>query len=87
MIEKNGVQYPELRRFILNLLPGKIEFKFDNLFGGNEILGNEMNRVLNDNWRIVWEDVKRSYEEAVEIILQDISNKILEKVPFGHYFL
>ncbi|KAF2900818.1 hypothetical protein ILUMI_05357 [Ignelater luminosus] len=45
VFQKQGVKYLEMAKAAVNLIPGKIEFKFDNLFEGDERLGNEMNRV------------------------------------------
>ncbi|KAF2881434.1 hypothetical protein ILUMI_24720 [Ignelater luminosus] len=86
-IQKKGTTYGDIKKVNLNFAPEKIEFRLDNLFGGNERLANEMNQVLNDNWKEVWEDTREGYEEALSLIFQDITNKIMKKVPFQNLIM
>jgi hypothetical protein len=35
--------------------PSSIVFHFDNLFNGDKLLGDEINRVVNENWKLLFE--------------------------------
>ncbi|KAF2900821.1 hypothetical protein ILUMI_05360 [Ignelater luminosus] len=82
LITKKNKGYIDCNDVTIKLDPQKIVFNFDNLFNGDERLGTEMNRLLNDNWKEIWEDVKHGYEDSLSIIIQDIGNKIIKKVPY-----
>lgn len=78
---KNGVNYLQVVDSKIHLNPKKVIFHFDNLFNGDKTLGDNINKVLNENWREVFEDVKPHYEEAFQKIAASIFNGLLDKVP------
>lgn len=40
-----------------------------------------MNKVLNDNWKEVYDDIGDQYATALETVFIDYANKIFSKVP------
>lgn len=70
----------------LSINPSLVTFNFDNLFDGDENLGNNINKVVNDNWKEVFGDVKSNYEEAFATIIQSLFNNLLGKVPIAELF-
>lgn len=85
--QKKGKTYLEVKTFGVKLNPGKVHFDFENLFNGDERLGNELSKVVNENWRAVFDDVKSGYEELISSIGKFYSNIIYTKVPFDDIFL
>ncbi|KAL3270740.1 hypothetical protein HHI36_021265 [Cryptolaemus montrouzieri] len=62
-------------------------YKFDNLFNGDKILGDNINNVLNENWREVYEEVAPGYGDVYSAAFMNIMNKIFSKVPLPELFL
>ncbi|KAF5284910.1 hypothetical protein FQA39_LY16865 [Lamprigera yunnana] len=83
---RNEKEYLEIKRFDVSLEPEKAEYNFRNLFNGDPTLGDTMNKILNDNWKDVLDDVKTGYEEALSIIFRRIANLIFKKVPLDEIF-
>ncbi|KAF2887161.1 hypothetical protein ILUMI_19012 [Ignelater luminosus] len=86
-LEKKGKVYMRVKKYIVTLDPGKVIFNFENLFNGDERLGKEMNNILNENWKDVFDDVKSGYEESFGIIFGDFANRVYSKIPFKDLFL
>lgn len=87
LIEKKGVKYVEIKSLKVHLNAEKVEFDFKNLFNGDPRLGPEMNRILNENWTEIFEDVKYAYGEAFGAIFKTIVNVIFKRVPYDDLFL
>lgn len=84
---KKGDKHLEITTNKVELKVDKVKFDFKNLFNGNPKLGPEMNRILNENWKEVFEDVKCAYEDALGAILKNVGNLIFRKVPYDDLFL
>ncbi|XP_074041048.1 protein takeout-like [Leptinotarsa decemlineata] len=84
---RNGEEYAKLANSSYDYKLRDVHYDFKNLFDGNEILSNEINKVLNDNWELVNEDLKQSILETLLVIHNDIFRKIYLKVPFRELFL
>ncbi|KAF5286931.1 hypothetical protein FQR65_LT12390 [Abscondita terminalis] len=86
MFTKKEQPHVQVKDFIIKLDPGKVEFDFKNLFNGDAKLGDEMNKLLNDNWSDVFVDVKSGYEDALSAIFKNIANLIFKKIPYNEIF-
>lgn len=63
-----------------SLDPEKIEFNFENLFNGDKTLGDNINKVLNENWALVWSEVRESYEKAIGFICTALGNDFFSTI-------
>ena len=61
-------------------------FYFDNLFGGNKELGDNVNSVINDNWKQVLDELNPVYNEIVEKVLTGMMEKVWMKVSLEELF-
>jgi hypothetical protein len=52
--------------------PEMVWVNFENLFNGNKQLGDNINRVLNDNWKELLEDVKQGCTEVFDTVLNHL---------------
>ncbi|KAB0792594.1 hypothetical protein PPYR_14553 [Photinus pyralis] len=86
-IEKKGLKYMEITDLNVHLNAEKVEFDFKNLFNGDPRLGPEMNKILNENWKEIFDDVKYAYDEALGAIFKTIANLIFKRVPFADLLL
>ncbi|XP_050316008.1 protein takeout-like [Anthonomus grandis grandis] len=86
-IEKKGKTYIKVTDFKVTMAPERVEFKFDNLFNGQKDLGDNINKVLNENNKEVFDDVRPGYEKSFGLIFKDLANRVLHKVPVNDIFL
>lgn len=71
----------------VSIVPKKMTFKFDNLFNGDQRLGDEINKVLNENWESLYNDVKPGYDESFALVFKDLANRVFNRVPFNEIFV
>ncbi|KAB0791249.1 hypothetical protein PPYR_03049 [Photinus pyralis] len=86
-VSRNGQQYFDVKSFDVKLAPGKVTYRFENLFNGNQELSNQIHTVLNENWREVFYDVKDGYEELIATVARAYANQLFSKIPVKNIFL
>ncbi|XP_069683135.1 protein takeout-like [Periplaneta americana] len=80
-IEKiNGVDHALLTSAIIHLDPKRMYIYLENLFNGNKHLDDEMNKILNENWKEVFDEITpqiiASFAEVFTEMLNDVSKQI-----------
>ena len=85
--ERKGKTFLKWVNYTVTLRPEIVQFNFANLFNGDNRLGDEINRVLNENWDAVFGDVRAGYEKSFGIIFQDLANRVFTRVPTKDIFL
>lgn len=72
--QPNGQTKIKLLTRNFSVKPNKIMFDFENLFNGDKALGDNINKVLNENWEQVWGDLQEGYEKAIARICEMLTN-------------
>jgi hypothetical protein len=85
--ERKGRTFLKFVNYTVTLRPDKVQFHFANLFNGDDRLGDEINRVMNDNWDVVFTDVREGYEKSFGLIFKDLANRVFTRVPLKDIFL
>ncbi|KAL3271593.1 hypothetical protein HHI36_022068 [Cryptolaemus montrouzieri] len=62
------------------------EYNFENLFDGNKQLGDNINAVLNDNWREIFLELREGYGAVVAEATANLSNKLFESTSIQNMF-
>uniref|UniRef100_A0A1B6IS95 Protein takeout-like n=1 Tax=Homalodisca liturata TaxID=320908 RepID=A0A1B6IS95_9HEMI len=65
----------------------RVYYDLENLFGGNKQLGNNMNEVLNDNWKQVFEEMKTPVQTALGLAFRTIADNVARKIAFNDIFV
>jgi len=86
-VERKGKTYMRAVDFTTQMDPDRVTFQFDNLFDGDKQLGDNINKVLNENGLEVFNDVKPGYEKGFALIFKGMANRILPKVAVKDIFL
>ncbi|KAH0809714.1 hypothetical protein GEV33_013075 [Tenebrio molitor] len=73
-VKKKGKKYMKFVSGKGTFKPSSIVFHFDNLFNGDMLLGDEINRVVNENWKLLFEDIEDTFLDAMTKILINILN-------------
>jgi hypothetical protein len=87
LTEKNGQSYINLKDITLKATRmGRLVLKLENLFQGNKEISDNLNVFLNENWELLFEELRPAFEEAIGLILKDVASKVLQKIPKDEIF-
>lgn len=85
-VEKNGKIYLEVEKSKFSYDVTGANVNFSNLFNGDKALGDNMNAFLNENWRILLDELKKPIELSFSEVFKNLMNKIFEKNPYEDFF-
>lgn len=84
--QKNGETYLRIKKYVVTFNPSRVSLRFENLFDGDNILGEQMNRFINENSDVLFKELQAPYEETFGLVFTKISNDIFSRVPFNKIF-
>ncbi|XP_014483186.1 PREDICTED: protein takeout-like [Dinoponera quadriceps] len=80
--ERDGETYLKIKKFIFHINDiNDLKGYFENLFGKDYSLGEEMNRLLNENSKMIFNEIKPALEEVFKQVITGIGVKIYSNVP------
>ncbi|XP_050316088.1 protein takeout-like [Anthonomus grandis grandis] len=85
--QKDGKTYWVPKDYSLKMYPNHATYKFDNLFDGNKLLGDNINELINKEWMTIFEDVGQGYAAAYAKIFLSYAKKIFGKAPINEIFM
>ena len=65
---------------------GLVTMHFDNLFNGDKALGDNINKVLNENWKEVYAEVQADYQDLLTGVMMQLLNRFFDKVSLEELF-
>ncbi|KAJ3650898.1 hypothetical protein Zmor_016973 [Zophobas morio] len=84
-VVKNNKTYFKTVKSELDSSAQRWYFQFDNLFNGIKELGDNINLVMNDNWKEIADELQPEYNEIVRQILKGIFAKIWSKTSLEKF--
>ncbi|KAL3277272.1 hypothetical protein HHI36_012622 [Cryptolaemus montrouzieri] len=87
IIDKHGEKYYKPVFEPLDYHLEKVDFQIHNLFGENKVLGDEVNRFLNNNWDILMIEFGPEIAQIISKIITDIFDNLAAVVPVKYVFL
>lgn len=81
VLEKKGKTHVKLDELNVELKPETAKFHFDNLFDGDEQLGDRMNKLINDSWKDLYDEVKDGYNGMLAALVKNVADTVFNKVP------
>lgn len=79
--EKEGETYIEVKSFKLKLKPKRVRFLFENIFRGDKVLSETINKFMDENWEVVANALLPDYELLLGERFKVVSNRIFNNVP------
>lgn len=76
-----------MKSSVLDFEPQRSWFKLDNLFNGDPVLGEQMSRFLDENWKEVGKDLNPALSDTVNAVITHILKVFITKVPFDELFI
>lgn len=86
VVNRDGQEFLDVEDIKWTIDAGHCSIYFNNLFGGDKILGDTTNRFLNANWREALKTYKYLPEEAFGVLFKDLTNKVLKHFPYKEIF-
>lgn len=64
-----------------------MHINFTNLFNGNEQLGNNMNKFMNENWKEILDDLKGTIVDGFGNVFSTIINHVFSNFAYNEMFI
>ncbi|XP_014272244.1 protein takeout [Halyomorpha halys] len=87
LVKKNGKEYMTFTKSKLDFKNGRTYFDLKNLFNGDQFLGNNMNRFLNENWKEVTKELGPAVGQAFSDLFRNLLTNVAAQVPFNEIYL
>lgn len=88
LVEKDGVEYAIIQdNDSLDYKIGKAYFKLENLFNGNQQMGDNVNNFLNENEQDIIKELGGAIEAAITSVAKRVGGGILANIPYEELFL
>ncbi|XP_032683496.1 protein takeout-like isoform X2 [Odontomachus brunneus] len=84
--DKNGEEYLRYKKIDCHIKQIDIKSHFENLLGGDPKLGKEVNKLINDNSKELFNDFRSAYEKIYKEIISRAINNIFKKIPLKKLF-
>lgn len=72
--------------FEVDAKPTRVLFNFENLFNGDKALGDSMNAFLNENWKLLYDELLPDMQRALAVNFLEVVTKIFAKYPYAKFF-
>ena len=77
---KNNKTYFMVDNDVLDAEPEEVYINFENLFGGNKEVGDNINKVLNENAKEIYQERKPVYNDLMKQVVTEVLNRVFAKV-------
>lgn len=85
--KKDGKMYWNMQEYQVKFNPKGISIDLQGLFGGEGRLGEQLNSFLNQNARVIFDEIGGAFEEAFGAVFKEITSRVFNKVPFNDIFI
>lgn len=72
--------------FEVEAKPKRVLFNFENLFNGDKALGDTMNGFLNENWKLLYDELRHDIQRGLADNFHEFIAKIFDKYPYSKFF-
>lgn len=85
-IMKDGDTYIDVTSLKIKLKPKRARFYFENIFNGDKVLSETINKFMDENWEVVANTLLPDYEILLGERFKAVSNNIFRNVPMKMIF-
>nr|XP_013112912.1 unnamed protein product [Stomoxys calcitrans] len=83
---KDGKNYAKLEKLKVDMKPKKFFVNMENLVRGSQVLTDTLNKVLNDNWRDVWNEMSDGINTALASVYTNITSGVLNELSYDDFY-
>ncbi|XP_072764813.1 circadian clock-controlled protein daywake-like [Anoplolepis gracilipes] len=84
--DENSVEKVRITEFTLNVSVGKGSLRLENLFNGDQVLGDLINSAINNNFELFLKEFLPSVEMALSDAFRGIADNIVQQFSFEQLF-
>ncbi|XP_055905480.1 circadian clock-controlled protein daywake-like [Eupeodes corollae] len=84
---RDGKTYLKFSAYKLQVEPEKIHIDMTNLFNGDNVLSENMLNIMNENWKLLWDEMSPKFNEAIIAANLKVLNTMHAKIPYEDMFL
>ncbi|XP_014254914.1 protein takeout-like [Cimex lectularius] len=84
-LKRKGEEYSQFVKHRVTFTASLLRINLSNLFG-DRLLSDNMNLILNENWREVLRDLAPSISDTVGHIIRVTLNQIFDLIPYSQFF-
>lgn len=86
-VEKKGKKYWKVNAFDVDISPNGMRCHFHELLKGNKAVSEQVNNVLNTEWKQFYQQIKKPAQEAFGEIFKAMAMRVFDRVPIGDIYL
>ncbi|XP_017469410.1 PREDICTED: protein takeout-like [Rhagoletis zephyria] len=83
---EDGKTYLNIKDLRVECKPKRLAMHFENLFNGDKALGENLNSFLNENWKEIYNEMKRPWYDAIGKQMKEGATKIFNTTPYDEIF-
>ncbi|KAK9754329.1 hemolymph juvenile hormone binding protein (JHBP) [Popillia japonica] len=87
LLNNNGTDYMNLTNSKVSYTVKRAAYNLKDLFNGDEFLGEQTNKFLNENWKDLHQEFSPAIAGSIKTVVLKILTRILDVVPFNEIFL
>lgn len=80
--KKNNRNYLNVKDIKVNYDVGRVKIHLNNLFNGDNALGERMNEFLNENWDALSEELRPLLEKALSRVVRSSTDKLFRAYSY-----
>lgn len=86
VVEKGGEEYLEIKNVRVQLTVSKLTIQF-NSRTGNEAINDTVNKVVNENWKDIYYELKPDLEKNIGDVIKSLVKPMFGDIPYKDFFL
>uniref|UniRef100_A0A1B6IKY9 Protein takeout n=2 Tax=Homalodisca liturata TaxID=320908 RepID=A0A1B6IKY9_9HEMI len=83
---KDDKEFFNLDKVKFDIFVKKATMHMNNLFNGNQQLGEAVNTLMKENWEVVFQEMKPVVDQTVEALIKDIASKVFKRYSLDEMF-
>lgn len=83
---KGNKQYFKVKLYTVKFTISGAHYDFQNLFNGDKRLGDNILKVINDNWNAIFEDINDGINKSYSKVFETIAKVFFSKIPIDNMF-
>ncbi|XP_055850559.1 protein takeout-like [Episyrphus balteatus] len=85
--EEDGKQRLTISKLKVQNDVESMNIQLENLFNGNKVLSEELMKVVNDNWRDVWNELESGINEGYSDIVKLLFSEVLKGLDYDEFYI
>jgi len=87
MKKENNLTYLVINKLKAKAIVEQAIIQADNLFDGNKEISDSMLRIINENWRDIWNEIEPGILNAIANIINTYATSFLSISPYEEFFI